>query len=412
MKAATRPALAALLALALPSVAEAASAKRPGRFKLGPFYLTPRLLLKNAGVDSNVFLSRTEQVPDTSIVVSPELEAVLPVGRRLRLSGSGSLDLNYFRRRSSERSSDASGEGALELTLGRLLLFGGAGGASSRQRFSIEFDERIARRERWTEAGLRQGLSSRLSLGLSGRSQVWEYRSFDLGGGQDLREILDRNSLTGSLEARYALTHKTTLVASAQLIEDRFLRPTRSGSQRARSYRYLGGFELGERALIRGKLLAGFREFPQTSAAGVPAYRGPVLLVSADLPLFRIALLRASAERDISYSVTPTGSREERLRNTVVSSRYRGELLAELPFDLLASGYAEYLEARGVFPVRLGPALVRNVDHVWTVGGSLLRRFREGVFLGGTLAWSRRTGTLPGAGYDRLVYGLQAQVTP
>jgi hypothetical protein len=402
---------AALLALTPRFVAAAEPPARPGRFKIGPLYLTPRIELKNAGVDTNVLLSRSNEVPDTSVVVSPSLEAVLPVGQRLRLSGRGALDVNYYRRRESERSNDPSGDGQIELTLGRWVLHGGGGAARSRQLFSIEFDERLERREKWGEAGLRMRLGSKVSLGASGRSHVFRYESFDLGGGQDVRELLDRNSLTGSVEARYALTRKTSAVLSADLIEDRFLRPSSFTSATARSYRYLGGLELGERAAVRGKLMAGYREFPQTAGAGVQPYRGPVLAVNAELPLRLLALL-ATAERDVAYSPSAAVGRDERLRGTSIYSRYRGELRAEVPFDLVASAGLEHARARSVVPVQRRGLTLRNVDRVWTVSGSLLRRFGDGVFIGGTVSWSRRLGSLPEDAYDRLVYGLQAQVTP
>jgi hypothetical protein len=404
--------LAAVVALAARGAPAADPAKRPGRYKHGPLYFTPRLELKNAGVDTNLFLTQTGEVPDTSIVLSGGAEGVLPVGSRLRLSGRGSVDFNYFHRLVSERSTDPSGEGLAELTLGRLMLFGGGGGSSSRQRFSIEFDARVPRHEMWATGGSRLDLGSKLSLTLSGKEHRFRYGTFDLGGGQDLRELLDRNTLTANAELRYGLTSKTNVVAVAEVIEDRFLHSAAFASQIARSYRYSGGFEFGPRALIRGRAIAGFRDFPQTAAAGVPAYRGPILFVDASMPVFRIAEVKLAAEREIVYSVNPVGDRAERLRNTAVYSRYRGDLSAEIPFDLVATGSVEFLETRGVFPVVRDGRLLRGVDHVWTVGGSLLRRFGEGVLLGGAVAWSRREGTLPGAAYDRVVYGVHGLVIP
>src|SRR6058998_1365016 len=112
--------------------------KHPGRFRVGPVYLTPKLALKNAGVDTNVFNQRTGEIPDTSIILSPTLLAALPVGRRLRLTGEGHVDFNYFRRQSSERSTDFGGEGRAELDFGRFTFFGGGGGGQSRQRFSLD----------------------------------------------------------------------------------------------------------------------------------------------------------------------------------------------------------------------------------------------------------------------------------
>ena len=88
---------AALVAGALPaSAAEREKKKRPGRFRVGPVYLTPKFQLKNAGVDTNVFNQRTDEIADTSVVLSPTVLAAWPIGRRLRLTGESHVDLNYW----------------------------------------------------------------------------------------------------------------------------------------------------------------------------------------------------------------------------------------------------------------------------------------------------------------------------
>ena len=72
-----------LTAGTLPAAAAERQKKRPGRFRVGPVYLTPKLALRNAGVDTNVFNQRTGEISDTTVVLSPILEGALPVGRRL-----------------------------------------------------------------------------------------------------------------------------------------------------------------------------------------------------------------------------------------------------------------------------------------------------------------------------------------
>ena len=101
-----------------------AEPKRPrGRFKLGPLHLTPRFEIRNAGVDTNVFRTRTDPIPDTSVVGRLALDGFVPVGRRLNLSGNGYADLNYFHREGTERSLDYGGEGLAEIQAGRFTIF-------------------------------------------------------------------------------------------------------------------------------------------------------------------------------------------------------------------------------------------------------------------------------------------------
>jgi hypothetical protein len=402
---------AALVASALPaSAAEREKKKRPGRFRVGPVYLTPKLQLKNAGVDTNVFNQRTGEIADTSVVLSPTVLAAWPVGRRLRLTGEGHVDLNYFRRQSSERSTDFGGEGRAELDVGPFTLFGAGGGGQSRQRFSIDLDQRVLRHERWGSTGFTVTPTRRISATVFGTGRVYEYGSFVVGG-VNVKETLDRNELTGTAQIRYVLTRRTTLVGSADAIEDRFLRQSRDVTRVSRSYRYLGGFEFGEKALIRGKLLAGIREFPASPSA--PSYRGPALATSLTLPLLHYGLGTFVAERDIYFALSPTKTLgAERARNTYVSTRFGGEAVVDMPFALLGRANFRFEEAKYLLPYLVEGGFSRRVDHLWTAGASLLRSFRAGIRVGGTIQWGRRVSSFPAFSYEGLRYGVQAELVP
>lgn len=387
----------------------AEQAKRPGRFKLGPLYLTPRLELRNAGVDTNVFHTLTDPTPDTSVVTRLAVDGALPVGRRLKLTGSGYADLNYFRREGSERSVDFGGEGAGELTLGRFTLFGGGGGLQAKQRFSIELTERVLHQEKWASAGAGVALTRRLTLRGRGEARQYEFGSLVVGD-DDIREQLDRRTLTGALELSYKLTAKTTAVATAERIEDRFLRPAADSPPRALSYRYMGGFEMGERALVHGRAMAGLRRLPGGFGLG-QEYSGPALEVETDMRVGPFARLALAADRDVYYSAEAVGIQDLRLRSAYLYARYRAELGVELPLQLLGTGFGEWQRARFLLPLESSASFLRE-DHVASFGGSLLRRFGESAKIGAMLAWSRRHSNAPGLAYDGLVYGLQAEIVP
>lgn len=400
-----------VLALALPAVASAALAaeprKRAVRLSLGPFQLSPRLELRNAGVDTNVFNTRTHLVRDTSATLRPSAVVTARVGRRLRMAGNGYFDLVYFRRRRSERSVDFGAEARADLAVGRVTLFAEGGGLQARQRFSIDLDPRLLRQEKWGTVGASLELTRRVAASVSGTSRVFSAEHLVVEG-QDVAASLDRNSLIGGVEARYALTRRTSLVTSAEAIEDRFTGRAFGGPRLARSFRYLAGVALGRRALVHGRIMAGFREFPGTVSQAAPAYRGPVLGVNASVLVAGRARLAAIAERDVHYAAVRVRTSTDQLRNTYVLTRYVGSAIFSLPLDLTGQASFGWDGARYVLPVAGGI----RADHLWSAGAGVLRQVGRSAKVGGVVTWSRRVSNVAGFSYEGLRYGLQAEIVP
>lgn len=408
---------AAALVLALSAVPAAAGepSARPGKYGLGPFRVTPRVQLKDAGVDTNVFQTRDAPTRDAVVVVSPRLDGTLRIGRRLRATGFGYLDFNHYRRRGEERSRDFYGEGDATLDLGPFVLLGGGGGGQFRQRFSIDVDERLPRQEKHAYAGLRWQPSRRLSATATGRGDVFTFAPGTLRLGGAIKEAMDRNTLTGALALRYAVTSRTTAVAIAEEQEDRFFSQALDVPPRQRrSRRYLAGFELGERAAVSGRLLAGVRDYAGTLADGSPPYRGPVLAADLTLPVGERLRLRGVAERDVRYASSLVAIDRLRYRNAFVSARFEGQALVDLPLRLVGVASAGYEDARYLLPYPYPDAtvLADRRDHRYTAGLGLSRRLGDSVRIGGHLSWARRVSTLPLFSYAGLRYGLDAEVLP
>jgi hypothetical protein len=407
--------MAAAAWLTLVTTGEAAETrKRPERLRLGPLYFTPRIQIKNAGVDTNVFQTLEKPTRDAVVVVSPSVDGALPIGRRLLLTGRGLLELHRYRRQGEEGSTDFYGEGRAEADLGPLTLFGGGGGGQFTQRFSIDVDERLLRQEKHGYAGAAWQVTRRLSTRVQGRGDVFTFApgAFRLGGG--IKEAMDRNTLTGTGELRIALTRRTSLAFSADALEDRFFSQGPDSPRVRRSYRYLGGFEFGPRAVVSGSLKAGVREFPGTLAQGSPPYRGPAVAADLVLPVRDFARLRLLGERDVFYASSLVRVGALRYRNAFVLKRYQGEALLDLPLRLVAVASAGFEEARYLLPYPYPDALhlAHRVDHRYTAGLGVSRRFTESVRLGGHVSWARRVSSLPFFSYEGLRYGLTAEVVP
>lgn len=390
------------------SFAQTRGKKRPGRFKVGPLYLTPRLELKNAGVDTNVYQASSNAVQDTSVAFGPSLQAALPILERLRVTASGEAVYQYFRLRGTERSVDLRGEGRAEIDVASLTFFAGGGGLRAKQRFTIDLDQRVPRHEDWGSAGLRWGLTQRISTTLTGSRRAIRFGEV-LIQGRDIRESLDRDDLTGGAQLRYSVSRKTTLLLSADTTGQTFVHQAFPGPGTSRSHRFLGGFEFGERAAINGKVLAGIREFPDAPSQAAPPYRGLALDIDASTRLPGSGRLLVQVDRDVRFASATVATENGIRRNAYVYARHGALVSFELPFDLIGRGFLR--QEQGSYLLSAPDEPLRR-DRLWSVGGSLLRRFGDRISIGATLSWFRRRSTLPGLSYGRKVYGLQAEVVP
>ena len=402
------------LAAATSATAQYNSTEPPKtRFRAGPLRFTPKLELRNAGRDSNVLLDPTNPLADTSILVRATVDGFVPVRRRARLFGEGWLDMSYYRGVSSESSTDPGGQGRAEVDLGPFTLTGGGGALQARQLYSIDIDQRILRQERWVNGGAEWRLSRRFvaSGGAEQRSYRYDPSVGGLGGSLRTAATLNRNNVTGTLAARFKLTSMTTAIATGDVIDDQF-QLSAPGLDTTRSYRYMAGVELGEKAFVSGRFLAGMRDFPTSSAGSLPSYRGPAFTGQLTLPLFNRLRLAATLLRDVYVSAQAVRTAEDRARNTYILTSLQGSADIDLPLELVGRASVGYSDANYLLPALVGGVPFPRVEHLYSVGGSLLRRFSDSVRVGGTVTYYRRLSTIPGNSYERWVYGVSAEIVP
>jgi Putative beta-barrel porin 2 len=381
------------------------------RFRVGPVRFTPKLELRNAGRDSNALLDPTNPLADTSIVVRGTVEGFVPVRRRVRLFGEGWLDWSYYRSLSTERSTDPGGKGRAEADFGPFTLVAGGGALQARQLYSIDIDQRILRQERWVNAGGEWRLTRRFLVSGGAEHHSYRYDPSARTGSLGTAVSLDRNTLTGTLALRYKLTSMTTAVTTGEVLEDQF-RLSSPGLDTTRSYRYLAGLELGEKAFITGRFLAGMRNFPAASSGSLPTYRGPAYIGELALPLYNRLRLVGTAQRDVFVSATAVQTAEERARNAYVLTQLQGSADIDLPLQLVGRASVGFTQASYLLPTLIEGVPFPKVDHLYSAGGSLLRRFSDNVRVGGTVTYYRRVSTIPGSSYDRWVYGVSAEIVP
>jgi len=139
------------------------------RIHAGPFHVNPTLLLKEFGVDTNVFNAAGEQQSDFTFTVTPQADVAVAFARRGLLRTTVGTDVVYYATYDSERSLDPSVRLRGEAYARRLTLFAEDDYLNTRQRPNYEIDVRSRHVENNVMAGAGVRLSSKLSFELAAR---------------------------------------------------------------------------------------------------------------------------------------------------------------------------------------------------------------------------------------------------
>ena len=253
--------------------APAAEEERPGRFRVGPFYLTPYIHIGTLGYDSNALYTATEARGDFTASGGPGLEIVLPIRNVSRFTIDGALDYLYYAEHEEERRLDGYATARLDYDARRdaapdeyrpsRSAFLEERYEETSQRPNLEVDERVPRTLEETRAGLSRPLFGRMGIDLGGARERHEVDEPTEFAGNDLVRTMTGDRYLADAGLRYSITFKTSLAVRGEYQADRFdFDPARDGD----FWTLLVGVETDESALIAGHALFGTRIFrPQSS---------------------------------------------------------------------------------------------------------------------------------------------------
>ncbi len=387
---------AMLLAVLCGAAATPARAQSPlppdpvqsGSLNIGPVALTPRLELRNVGIDSNVFNESEAPREDFTATVRPSLDAGIRLGIA-RVVYRSWMDIVYFQKYKDERSLNRFGEIRTELRLNRLVPYFAVGGLDTKERPNNEIDLRANRTVQTVGAGVALAiLPSTAIVGNVQRQTV----TFDPGQRRfrdvDLADALNNRRETADGGIRLALTALTTLSLTGGIEEMRFpLSPDRNSE----SKRFGARFEFDPTALISGTATVGYRHFSPVSA-DIEPFKGVVAQVTVrylagNRTLFGVQFsrdLEYSFEEDEPYYVATAGS-------VTLTQRIAG------PFDVQVVGGRERFRYRP----RVGIAADAGVDTTSTASAGVGYRLREQTRLGISVEFTTRDAQPADRSYDR-----------
>jgi hypothetical protein len=383
-----------VLALVAPARALAQNAGddvSTAKIHVGPLGLTPRIAIRNMGMDTNVFKSVEAPKKDFTATIEPELDSWLRLGPA-QFSGKSSVQWLYFGRAADERSVGRSQAGTAELRLTHVTPSAGITYARTEKSASLEINARVPQTTLTRRAGASTNLTTALSVDIDG-----QWTAFQLGhtGGTSgaLADSLDRHATRASASFRYVATPLTTVVVKTTVEQDRFdVTPLRNSN----STSVMPGFEFKPFALASGTLFVGYRRFNALDPQ-VPDYTGPAAAVSLSYVAREMTRITVGVRRDIEYSFEATQPYYVATGTDVTVKQMLGP-----GWDILGRVGRNRLDYRNLVGVT-ADAGRRDRMSSWAIG--MGRYLPSGVRVGIDIEHSRRLSVVDGRGFHGFRFG-------
>jgi hypothetical protein len=268
------------------------------RIHVGPFYLNPVILLKELGMDTNVFNAAGEQKSDFTFTVTPQAELAVPFARRALVKATLGSDVVYYAQYASERSVDPQAVVRAEAYAHRLTLFVEESYLNTRQRPNFEIDLRSRHLQNDLGGGVSVRLSPTFSVEIARSHSQTRFDGDAFFLGQRLQEALNRNSDAYDVTVRQRLTALTTLGARYENRQDRFQFSTLRNTD---SFRVMPGIEFKPRALLNGSAWVGYRSFKPKNPA-LPPQAGLVSQLALSYTLLGATTFGVTHDRDYQFA--------------------------------------------------------------------------------------------------------------
>ncbi len=366
------------------------------RIRMGPFWMNPRLELKNMGVDTNVFDEPDEQNPkrDFTFTLAPTIDVWLRVGRSW-VETNIREDLVWYQDYSSERSANESYTLSWRVPLNRVAFTIAPSYLSTRERPGYEIDARVHRTEWGGTTGVEVRALSKTTIGVSGGYKAVDFDQNALFLGTNLRDELSRTETSAAVRIRHELTPLTALGVNVVRQRDRF---TYSPLRDSDSTQAVLSLQFDPHALLKGTAAFGVRDFRPVDAS-LPAYTGFTALGDLTYTLLDTTRFQVQFKRDVSYSYDVN-------QPYYLESGITGSVAQQIfgPVDAIARGGASSLAYRD----RAGVSLVApdRVDQVRTYGGGVGYHIGGGsTRVGFNVDNYRRASELSQRRYHGLRYG-------
>jgi len=295
---------AAILVMAAPARAQGlldnglpTESPEAARYSVGPFAISPSVLLRELGVDTNVFDEHENPKRDYVVSLTPTVDIFGRFGL-LQTALTSSTDFNWYSTYASERSIGSLARGRVDVLPSRLRLTVGGAHIQKRERPSMEIELRAERRQQELWGGVGFEISPIARVYATVHQLDLDFDDRETYRGTRLGEALDRRERAIEAGLAVSVTPFTTLLVSGRRTQDRFVTDIRrdSDSQSARAE-----LSFARDAIIQGRVNVGYRDFTPVDPM-VSRFRGVTSGAALSFTGFWRGRLDFDASRNVSYS--------------------------------------------------------------------------------------------------------------
>lgn len=371
---------------------------RTAAWHVGPLRLQPLLVISKAGVDSNIYYSPQNPVKDFTLTAGPAVNAWLPLGRVLVLSGYASPQYVWYSKTSRERTWNYYYSGSLAFNFRRLFLSGERRFSDARERWNTEVDVRPRRKEDgWAGVFLLQAASrASLEFGIRYARYLYEnleYETFNI------RERLNRRETRWNVLAYYQAGGRSRLFLDYERGRYDFEFEEASALKDSRSDAAYAGVEFAPLGRLRGRVRVGWKRLDVLNPE-VGDWEGVVGDTQVSLRLARPFIVRASYVRDVDFSLWYQSAYFIQSRPSAGASLYLLRFV-RLDYDY-SLGRSDYPAPQDIG----GGGEVKRRDDFYIHQAGLYFRVWKKAALGAVVSRWRRDSNLDREDDTRYFYGL------
>lgn len=389
------PAVAAALVFACSeSAARAQDRADPAEtatFRRGPIALSPSVTI-SSGTDSNVLNTSVNPRSDVTFSLQPGVTMWMRF-RALHVSLQNQTTLNRYVELSEQSGVNTMNGGRLELWLNRVTPYAGLRYLNTKERATLEVDDRARYRDVAVTAGVGINVSAKTIVDVSADRYSVAYDAGAAPSSDALREAFDRSGERYRVSVGYALTPLTTVSFVTETERASFdFSPERDST----TVKFGPAVDFKPFALLSGRAQVGMLVF-RPDDPNVPRFSGSSAQVDLSYVLHGATRFTVSVQRGLNYSAG--GSATYYLQTgfgLAVNHQFTEHWDAQAR---LGRARLDYQEPPSTGPVTRAPL---GDDVISGYGGGMGYRFSKGTRLGLNVEYSERESTREGASYDGL----------